>query len=357
MPIPKPEYTRITQVTGEIFYIREMQFKMPKSPSYTAPYSGFSKTGDACISINGQSPAGFGISYEESLHVRGGFYLRFVSPLPVSGTTVLFSWTSVNEDRIGVDYVRANWELNTISVVLDDVETQISFVDLGFTADIWIRIGFDFDPTRWFVLYVNGNSVFSQNVAVVDQSINGFFFGGYGYSAIIDTFYVDDFYLDRVDFEYRSVCPPNRIFLSAKVSGPGTFAQWTPYGEVQNWRNVDDATIPDGDTTQNYTNAVDRKDTYQMTSISVPEAPDSDFWKINAVIPVIVAKRYNVAQQMTLKPILFDGINTGYAGEEEYLGPDYLVTWARHTEQPDGSSWSEDDINNMEVGYESGGNV
>lgn len=355
--MPAFSYTRLAQMTGELLYNREYAGAYPSIPSsYAEIYTGFSHTGDACIYLNQTNANAFGVSFLKGMHTRSGFYLRFPNTLLTSGTGNLFYWSSRNYYLISPGHrLYADWATAELVLVIDNSElARVSFADWGIIPGTWIRFGYDFKPGEWLNIYINGRAAFAVT-SMTDVDINGFWIGKYGTSVNSTMFYADDVYVDEVVFCPYPICPPDRIFLTSKVEGEGSFAEWTPYGGAQNWQNVDDAAIPDEETTHNYADATNKKDTFEMTDIIVPEIAGPDYWKINAVIPMVVAKRYNVAQACSLKPICYDGIRVGSEEEALYLGPDYLVAWARHTREPDGSRWTQTDVNEMEVGYLSGG--
>lgn len=323
-----------------------------RSPDSTAILS---KSGSASIYFDGVQGTNLVQGIPVGSHIRCGFYFRLPS-IPATGTQRFLRFVTATGETVHM--IRFDWDNELIELVLDSVEVgSVAFADWGIVADTWIRMGIDFSPAQFQAFYINGIAAFNNTVSVSDTDINAIMFGSFGTVESSFPFYLDDIYIDEETKGWITYpqCPPDIIFLSMTVSGPGDFAQWTPYGSAQNYQNVDDPTTPDGETTHNYVNVSSRKDTYHMTNITAPSAPGADYWRINAVIPMVVAKKYNVAQDASLAPILFDGIHTGTEDVILDIGPDYLVYWSRHEREPDGSLWSEADVNGIQVGYLSGG--
>jgi len=180
-------------------------------------------------------------------------------------------------------------------------------------------------------------------------------FSGYlalGFSAT-KTF-VDDFYVDDMEGEYDPhTAPPALQFMAMTPEGPGVFDQWTPVGSATNWQAVDDPGTPDEDTTYNKALSTGLIDTFEHTDITLPERTPLGYWRINAVIPQGVVRKNNVAQNAGIKFLAYDGADFRKGDGHESVSMGYSVYWMRTPHQPDGTRWNEEDVNNMEYGYES----
>jgi hypothetical protein len=233
------------------------------------------------------------------------------------------------------------------------VET-ITFVDATITLDAWINFSWNLKPGEWFVFYVGNTAVLSFSGAFAQTAVAGCFFGNYGLVGLVPQLYYDDVWIDEVSGEASPARPPRKIFLPSYVSSPGTYDDWSPVGAAQNYQCVDDPTTPDNDTTHTYSDTPAQRDTFNMSSIAVPDAGEGAYWRIAAVIPQLVARKPNPAEVVDLSLLVYDGLNFAVGDAEQYIGPDYLTFWHRFATEPDNSAWTEDDINGgMEIGYRS----
>lgn len=344
-----PSYTRLGQATGELRYVREWIARVPSRSATvrtTNPY-----TGNACLEVGSPSGSGFGFVIPQGAHTRGGGYFQYPSLGQVANDVLLLYFAAAGDD----DYshaVRFDYDNSLLELIIDgNVEDTATFAECGISPDLWIRFGWNFNPSDWFTFYIEGNEVLAFAGAVAQTAVVAVFTGNYSATGIQNILYFDDVYVDECSGELGAIVPPRKIFMAVAVEANGMFSDWTPSGVAQNYQAVDDPSTPDDDATHNYADSDGDRDTFDMTAFTTPAAGEGSFWRIASVIVQAVARKPNPGDDSQLSIILYDGLNTAVGTPHPYMGPDYLVFWDRFETEPDGSSWAEADVNGMEAGY------
>lgn len=249
--------------------------------------------------------------------------------------------------------LRADAGNETLDLMIDEVEVDsVSFAEAGIVEGAWSHISMTFDGTNGMV-YVWGNEsrIFDYSDGITNSFVNGVWGGNYGAAQPI---YIDNLYVDEMTDEPYDDRPPRKHFFFKRPNAPGTYSDWTTVNETANWRAVDE--VPqNSDTDYNKALATGLIDTFQMTSVDIPENDDDTVWIVRAVIPEMIVKRNDVSLDEGARVLVYDGANYSYGDTHGNIGPGYLQFWSRFETQPDGSSWNEGDVNGMEYGYQSQG--
>lgn len=160
--------------------------------------------------------------------------------------------------------------------------------------------------------------------------------------------HVDDIFVDSIEDEADGPVPSRR-FLPSLPTGVGADAEWTPVPVVANWQNVDD-NPNNGDTDYNKALAVDLRDTFVYSDISLPVDH-----RIVAVLPSPFAKRLDSEIDHKLSVHAWDGVQYLDSADLDLSMSYDVPVFDRFTLQPDGSLWNETDFNAMQWGYRSRG--
>lgn len=342
-------YTRIGQATGELRYAREYLARVPSRAATIRTTSP--NTGSACLEVGSPSGSGFGFVVPSGSHTRGGAYFQYPSLGQLADDTLLLMFLCAGIDNYS-HAVQFDYDGALVNLIVDNaIVDTATFAEAGFVPDAWLRIGWDFNPADWFTFYAGGNPILAYTGAVSASNVVGVFTGNYSTTGIQNVLYFDDFYIDAVAGAAAPLLPPKKLFFPLSITGNGFYSDFAPAGVGQNYQAVDDPSTPDGDTTHNYSDADGERDTFSVTAFVTPDAAEGMVLRTAAVLVQAVVRRVNVAEAITLKLILYDGLNTLEGQPHTDLGIDYSVIWDRFTEEPDASAWNDDDISGMDYGY------
>lgn len=210
----------------------------------------------------------------------------------------------------------------------------VAFAGPGGYASLWfngVRV-LHFDSTATGM--EQSSSIFAIKIGETNP-------GGTGvYETHFDDWYID---YDDLDGQQTDTAPPTHRFGIVRPSGAGSATNWNPTSG-NNYQNVDEQI--GSDTDYNYSSVPNDDDRFAVSSFSLPD--DST---ISSVIPICRARAGTPDPQLSIRLVAFDGLVSAYSPEAE-LRLGYTYIWDRMTTDPAGGSWSESDVNNLEIGYE-----
>lgn len=217
-------------------------------------------------------------------------------------------------------------------------------------AGEWAHFGIDIKidgSSGWVSVYKDGVKIMTFTGNTGSSQIEAVRFGTNISGVILwdDYQYLDDLFIDDTTGEVDAAVPDYR-FEYITPDGDGNYGQCDihPDGGEDHYEDVDDRPH-DGDGTYAEADTLDEKDTYTMTTHSVPAG-----WAVNALIPVSIAKKSNagVATQIALMN-RYSG--TDVEGSAQDLATTYGYIWERFTTKPGGGNWTQAALDAVEVGF------
>ena len=338
-------HTRLGQMCAETRSVEEVLVPRITKPVFSTTYA---KTG----SYSAKCTATIGIGFSQISRVEAGCHY-LIEEFGAAGYYPLY--LSARDDNSVIHGLQFDSSAEIAYLYFDGSPVSSkSFAELGITEETWLHCAIKFDGntgelSAWVDTYDRSFSYTDSGVSQVN--VNSVWSGASGTSKAC---YIDNMYADQWDTDSIDIRPPKKHFFYKTPTANGSFNDWTPVGVASNWQAVDEAPH-NGDTDYNHADAGDLVDTFDTTSISIPESDDATIWLPRAVIPRALAKRNDATQDASLRVLAYDGANFEYGDLKEYIGPGYQYWWSRMTNQPDGNLWTEDDINAMEYGYTSKG--
>jgi len=217
----------------------------------------------------------------------------------------------------------------------------------AFSADRWHHIGMDAyidNAAGWVKVYLDGTEILTFAGNTGNANIENVLFGYNSSNHPIDNMYYDDLYIDDTTGEAAAPVPDLRFeFISP--NGVGNYSVWDPFpgtGEA-NWQDVDERPN-DGDTTYVEAQVLNERDSYAMTTYTMPAG-----WAIEAVIPTAIAKKTDGGTDTELNLMTRQG-GVDDDGADQDLPTSYGLLWDRFTTDPGGGSWSQADLDSIECG-------
>lgn len=339
-------FTRLGQISGEI---RSTDEGILPAFRRAVTSSNYAKTGS--YSIQCVTARHIGIGFEQQQVVRAACHFL----IPSFGYNSFYPLFFTARGSTGVTHgLRADSDTETVHLYVDGVSVEtVPFAQAGIAEDQWFHCAMTFDGANGLInAWGNDWLIFDYATTFSSSSVNGAWSGVLGLAA---TFcYMDNLYADIMVDEPFDERPPKKHFFFKKPNAPGEYDDWTVTNESANWRAVDD-TPHNSDTDYNKALATSLLDTFETTTVSIPEDDDVTTWIVRAVIPHVIIKRNDVAKDCNVRTVVYDGLNFSYGDTEQYVGIGYQHYWHRFEQQPDGSLWNRVDINGMEYGYQSQG--
>lgn len=259
------------------------------------------------------------------------------------GTIWRFGWHHGN----ALFYITST--TTTVLASATDVGTNFGTINTWNSVSIAAKVH---ASAGWLNLYINGILIASYTGATGASPITQVLFGGTptggGTWSATTTF--DDCYCDDTTGE-AAAPSAERKFIYLAANGNGASSQWTGTDgdSTNNFQNVDDVGVNDGDTTENHAGVVDLVDSYPHATYTTP---------INyspvAVINTVVARKTNAAVDTQLQLRLHKGASDTLATAIA-LSTSYAVYEQRATALPDASTLNDANINLTEVGVVSKG--
>ncbi len=340
-------FTRLGQLSADMQALEEAIFPS----SYTSDISS-TVAKDGTYSFRHSARERVGIGFSSVSRLRGGGHFYFSGG---TSCTPLFL-TSRGDNNTIIHGVRLNVSTNEAELYIDGsvVETK-SFVDANIVTGDWAHWAITFDGNEGKIRIWNNNRyIFNYTGSFTATTVNGLWSGVTG-SPSVDYNYTDNLYADSMVGESLVARPPIKHFVFKSVTGYGDYDDWTPINDSPNWRCIDDSGPHDGDGTYNKASSGSLVDTFEFSGFTMPTPQEQHEVVIRAVLLQCIAKKNNPAQDASVRGVVYDGMNFSYGDDEEGMGPDYQLFWSRFEEEPDGSDWTESDVNNMQYGYQSRG--
>jgi len=148
-------------------------------------------------------------------------------------------------------------------------------------------------------------------------------------------------------FPGADLAPEFARTVTIRPNGPGTFTQWTPHPlAFDNWQCVDEATA-NGNEDYVHTTDNSSQDSYNLKNPNVGTCG-----KIGSITVIINGSALNEGDKLRTK-LVIDGIS--YYGETHTLTSNYVAYESSWSTNPQtGQQWTWSEIDDLEVGFESG---
>ena len=309
-------------------------------------YSSHKKTGDYSYQYRYNTDGGI-VLIDATKQLRIGQHYRHYDS---AGTKVaILVWYGTNHaDPIGAVSINGS----TIEIITGGYEAGSVQAISGsvLSNNTWHQIGVDLkiDASGWVSVYVDGDLVVSWAGNTGSADINYVQLGPYSSldaSDFTDYAYTDDIYIDDSDGEgsYAALDDLRFPFITPDDDGEYSGCTGQDGNSTYNYQNVDEQPH-DGDITFNRANALDEKDTYTMTTVTISG------YTMEALIPVAVAKKLSgsVATEIAL---MHRESSTDVEGTYQIPGTGYTLFSERVTTPPVGASWTQTYLDNVEVGF------
>ena len=341
--------TRLGQICGEMRCLEEFNSFAFSTPAIS---STVAKTGT--YSIYRSSYDAMGVGFLSISSVRAGLY-SYATTGAIGTTSSILYLSSRNLQQKEAFGIIADFSTKTLGFYIDGASVG-TIVHDSVVINEWHHYSIVYDGTNGILkAYLDSETILNLDMGVsfAYPTVNGAWAGSSSTTGMLT--YTDDMYVDEVTGADIHAIPPRKFFMFKSTTGPGSYDDWTPVWESANWRAIDEPTAHDGDDTYNKALFGSLTDTFATSPVSIPADTSDYIYLVKAVIPQLIVKRNNVAQDAGVRMISYDGGTLDYGDTEDYLGPGYEMAWHRYPLQPDNSPWNETDINNMEFGYQSQG--
>ncbi|GIW60745.1 MAG: hypothetical protein KatS3mg087_1811 [Patescibacteria group bacterium] len=342
-------YQRIWQATGEMKSDTEWVRRSIGEPDV---YTSSAMTGNASIAPFGTEV--FGTQFDPSISFRGGFHFRIIVANS-DDQNLMFMIADGQDDTIFLPHrVIINASSENIQFWVDhQIKATIPFQVAGIQVNRWHKFGFELNKIGddRIAFWLDGTRLFTENVQ--SSRINGVWFGYHSifFPPNTDIIY-DNVYVDQNLSNPDLTLPPENIFIPFVPDESGSFTEFISGTGAPNIDNIDDD-VPDGHATYNYSLIPGQRDTFKFTVNSIPNSLGNSRLELRRIWVGVHAKRGNMAGPK-LRAVLYDGMNSALSDPIPGIGPDYATFWAAFEKEPDGSNFTEEDLQSgvMEIGYE-----
>lgn len=226
-----------------------------------------------------------------------------------------------------------------------------------FLVNTYYHIGVDINVDSsggWISVFVDGNLVVSFSGNTGNEDVYNVQFGSYDYNrtgSFDDTVYVDDLFIaHHSDGTY--IAPPIRRFGYIVPNQDGWYSDCISQDDdsTYNYENVDDVPY-DGDNSYNASGVVGQKDTYSMADFTLGVSG----YSIRVLIPTFIARKLEDSVDAKVSAIIRLGGVDSVAATYHSLSTQYKLYWERKAQTPSDNSWNQTYVDNVEVGFVSGG--
>lgn len=316
-------------------------------PGGTAEQYGFMVSGTVSITAEGRRGGrclrlgGGNAAYPH--HNAAGLVTGFAASIPSlpSSDTVLVAWqdgstTQVDLRITSTGAIRATRNGTSLGISADNVVPTGAYFFLEARVIISSTAGS-------VLVTVNGSTVLSLT-NVNTQATGNAYANRLLLNTVTSPTLVDDLHhFDTTGTSFNDLMGDMPV-VAVGVSGPGSFAQWTPNGASANWDAVDDLP-PDGDATFNNTMDAGRVDSFA-------HSPVTGLAAVRAVKVAVFARKDDSASRF-LEPGLVIG-GAFYSGGSVPLSDNYQWVQRIFTTNPaTGGDWTADAVNGAEIAYRS----
>ena len=250
--------------------------------------------------------------------------------------------------------VQIRWYADgTLRAYCGATEVESASVTSLLSENTWIHIGIDVKldgSAGWVYVYVDGTEEIGFDGDTNDgaATLNRFVVGnssGDG-TELWDTYiYYDDVYWNDTASEGAAALPTGYRYALITPNADGNYSQYTGSDgdQVNNYLMVDEIP-PDDDTTYVSDDTDQNRDSYNMTTYSIPVGSS-----VASLIPIAKARKESVSSDYGMS--LFTRLSSTNAdGTKQTLGTGWGWIFERQTTDPGGGAWSQADIDGVEVG-------
>ena len=277
--------------------------------------------------------------------IRGGFAVLRVDSEAGSDYTIFTIQDSSNNALVQLMVDVSESEL--VLKVAGSEEDRTTGDGWPGTLQVWDHIGFDVyihSSAGWVEIEKNGVSIlsFSGNTGNVDidetlyGTLNAPSGGGF------HEHNYDDIYVDDTTGEGSASSPPMYKFEWIYPDGTGNYDDWvgSDSNNTDNYALVDERPPSEVDYVEEDT--IDQFDSYTMTTYTLGAGEE-----ITAVIPMVYAQRYGVAEDIALGT-RYTGTNVIGSVQDPGSGA-YTYAQERQTTKPGGGAWDQASLTGVEV--------
>jgi hypothetical protein len=305
-----------------------------------ATYSTTKKTGTYSLETSSsETPY---VSIPATRQIRVGGHLKLQS-----------GGASINPHFIGIrssanPLVGVKEIAGAVSLALIIGVTQQDSFSFAVEAADFSHFGLDVkidSSAGWAVLYINGIEQMRFEGNTGNEDINTVKFSSNGITCF------DDVFIDDTTGQGAAAPVPDRRFYAVTPNAIGSYSQGTSSGSAasSHYMYVDDRPH-NSDTDYIILDAVDQKETYNMTTVCPPTG-----FTFAAVIPFVYAKKTDAEVATELALLMRSSGSTDLEGSACNLGTSYGFQWERFTTAPSGGAWTQADIDGIEIGYQGEG--
>ena len=250
--------------------------------------------------------------------------------------------------------VQVRWYADgTLRAYCGSTEVESSSVVELLSQNTWIHIGVDVKldgAAGWVYVYVDGTEEIGFDGDTNDgaATLNRFVIGnasGDGTEKWGDYLYIDDVYWNDTASEGAAALPTGYRYYLNTPNADGNYSQFTgsDADQVNNYQMVDEIP-PDDDTTYVSDDTDGNRDSYNMTTYTIPVGSS-----IASYIPVAKARKESVSSTYGMS--LFSRLSsTDQDGSKQSLGTGWGWIFERQTTDPGAGAWSQSDIDDAEIG-------
>lgn len=303
------------------------------------------RTGSRALGLNSSVSGG---TYQE--HSSSISQCRFAIPIRHDRTSGSYVLGGLRQGTTNILYVLWNATSSQWEIVCG-ATTVAAVSDVPFaTQNVYHHIGVDLKihaSAGWCYLYRDGSQIVAFN-GIANQGGSTFnrlhlgAFGGIGAAWTSGTI-VDDIYWDDTTGESAPTAPPDYRLEFISPNGNGNYATWTGSdgNSTDNYLLVDE--LPHNSDTDYVVKTTAGKDSYAMTTVTLPAG-----WAIAEVIPMAVARKTDALGTLGLKLGTRES-STDSMGSTQALGTSYTLYKQRQATKPSGGNWSQASLDAVEV--------
>ena len=332
--------TRLTQLGFESNGSGSLMELSSYSGSEIQLSSTVKKTGNYSLRFASTNTHYARCSLPATFQARFGMHLRLGGMYTGSDATFFYALNDVGTTLFSLDCTSSAVRLNVGGTLRASTPSSFpwpDFIHVGIDAKIASSGG-------WVNVYFDGTLVmsFSGNTGTTAMVQIGF---GSRTALALVTSWVDDIIIDDTTGESAAAPVPDYRFIALPANNNGYYSQWTGSdgNNIDNYELVDEQPH-DGDSTYVYADALNERDTYALTDISLPSG-----FIVSAVIPYAYARKTSAGVATKLAFALRQN-NTDWTSADLNLPTSYQYLSARAPTAPDGSNWTESKVNSCEAG-------
>ena len=284
---------------------------------------------------------------------RAGLWLYTSVGLPAVESTLLEWQTAAGAAHIGwlgVD----DTATNKLAAYVGTHAAAVAEISAAtFAHSQWYNVCIDVKvdaANGWIYVWQDGVNVISFDGNTGNADVARIVLGYCGAGGVVwNQGFVDDFYLDDTTGEAAPVIPPDRRIYTLYPDGAGTYAEGLAKGGgASSSTNVDDGAASDTDTTYNYVDALNERETYALTTFALPAAGT-----IYAVQAKVHALKTDAGVDTEIAVMTRGG---AVAADNEDASQNLAGDWLLYSGDielldPAGAAWAIAQIDSLEAGF------